>query len=282
MSETTRPPARAGQFYPGDPADMNAAIDRLLPSHQPKTPYRAIMLPHAGWLYSGQTLGKTLARTAVPDTVIIIGPKLTLPFGPHRLRRPSQTMANPRRLPSPSPPTSPSSASPKKSTASSTRAGGPPHGARQRGVSCLFCIGNESGGPRPSPIVLGQITFEDALAVGRAVSRLVQECESAGQKVLLVISSDMNHFGSEAENHRLDHLAIDAMATGHLPGGCTTPARRIRSACAASCPAVAVDGIAAADDAGDQARNWWITQTSSAASGNHERVVGYAGVVGST
>jgi hypothetical protein len=35
------------------------------------------MLPHAGWVYCGKTIGKTLAHVNVPDRVIIIGPRHT-------------------------------------------------------------------------------------------------------------------------------------------------------------------------------------------------------------
>src|SRR5262245_38845890 len=83
VASNIRPAARAGQFYPGDAREMNAMADRFLAMGDGvKQPYRAIMLPHAGWIYCGETMGKTLARCEVPDTVIVLGPKHT-PYGPN-------------------------------------------------------------------------------------------------------------------------------------------------------------------------------------------------------
>ena len=47
-TQTTRPAARAGQFYPGDAREMDAMVTRFLAAGgpaQPHLPYRAIMLP---------------------------------------------------------------------------------------------------------------------------------------------------------------------------------------------------------------------------------------------
>jgi len=64
MSSGSRPAAVAGYFYPDDPATLAALVDRLLaearvrarsassPSALPATP-KALVVPHAGYIYSG-------------------------------------------------------------------------------------------------------------------------------------------------------------------------------------------------------------------------------------
>ncbi|MGB0693189.1 MAG: AmmeMemoRadiSam system protein B, partial [Pseudomonadales bacterium] len=58
--ESIRQPAVAGTFYPADPVSLGNTIDQYLEaagtqphSHIPK----AIIAPHAGYVYSGETAG---------------------------------------------------------------------------------------------------------------------------------------------------------------------------------------------------------------------------------
>lgn len=69
-----RPPAVAGQFYPADPAEVEAELDRVI--HPVTEPRKAIgiIVPHAGWKYSGVTAGKVYSAVKIPDHVILIGP----------------------------------------------------------------------------------------------------------------------------------------------------------------------------------------------------------------
>jgi len=76
----TRPPAVAGMFYPGDPAVLSATVDQLLADSasaadsQPK----ALIVPHAGYVYSGSTAAAayaTLAPWAAGiHRVVLLGP----------------------------------------------------------------------------------------------------------------------------------------------------------------------------------------------------------------
>jgi len=76
----TRPPAVAGAFYPGDPATLSATVDQLLADteavsgSQPK----ALIVPHAGYVYSGSTAATAYATLAPCATtihrVILLGP----------------------------------------------------------------------------------------------------------------------------------------------------------------------------------------------------------------
>lgn len=75
-----RPPAVAGQFYPGSvPALRRAVQDYIERASEPSgTPPKAIVGPHAGYIYSGPIAGSAYAYLAKANgavkRVILIGP----------------------------------------------------------------------------------------------------------------------------------------------------------------------------------------------------------------
>ena len=55
--ERIRPPMVAGQFYPGNPDELRETAVRLINQAAPRVPpgkVRALIVPHAGYIYSGQ------------------------------------------------------------------------------------------------------------------------------------------------------------------------------------------------------------------------------------
>ena len=73
-----RPAAVAGTFYPGDAAALLRLIDECIANGpNVKERWPAVMVPHAGLIYSGRIAGGVLNRIHIPDTVIIIAPKHT-------------------------------------------------------------------------------------------------------------------------------------------------------------------------------------------------------------
>ena len=77
---TSRPPAVAGQFYPGDPDLLRTQVLELLANvaaSQNVTP-KALIAPHAGYAYSGRVAAAAFAT--LPDSahaitrVVLIGP----------------------------------------------------------------------------------------------------------------------------------------------------------------------------------------------------------------
>lgn len=76
----TRPPAVAGMFYPGDSGTLAAIVDQLLAATPgvADTQPKALIVPHAGYVYSGSTAAAayaTLAQWAKKiHRVILLGP----------------------------------------------------------------------------------------------------------------------------------------------------------------------------------------------------------------
>lgn len=76
----TRPPAIAGTFYPGHPETLIATVDQLL-AEAPATTMRqpkALIVPHAGYIYSGSTAATAYAALSPWHStirrVVLLGP----------------------------------------------------------------------------------------------------------------------------------------------------------------------------------------------------------------
>jgi MEMO1 family protein len=85
-AEKIRPAAVAGSFYPGDPPRLEAEVDRLLTQMPPSggTAPKALIAPHAGYLYSGAVAASAFAqlrgRADAINRVIVIGPAHYVPL----------------------------------------------------------------------------------------------------------------------------------------------------------------------------------------------------------
>ena len=70
-----RQPAVAGLFYPQDPAALKTSIDSLLETVTSSGPApKAIIAPHAGYVYSGPVAATVYARLTPVKKVLLIGP----------------------------------------------------------------------------------------------------------------------------------------------------------------------------------------------------------------
>jgi AmmeMemoRadiSam system protein B/AmmeMemoRadiSam system protein A len=76
-SAGVRQPSVAGQFYPSDPAQLKLAIQQFLEDAPTikADPAIAIVVPHAGYLYSGQIAADAYRQVKgyVYDTIVILG-----------------------------------------------------------------------------------------------------------------------------------------------------------------------------------------------------------------
>lgn len=82
-----RPPAVAGSFYPANASQLAAAVRAYLADAAPSpdaTPPKALIVPHAGYIYSGPVAATAYARLAPYAEriarVLLIGPAHTRPI----------------------------------------------------------------------------------------------------------------------------------------------------------------------------------------------------------
>ena len=83
----TRPPVVAGAFYPADAARLADLVDRLLdaaPGAGREPPPMAIVVPHAGYVYSGAVAAAAYGRLRYagprPHRVVVAGPAHFVPL----------------------------------------------------------------------------------------------------------------------------------------------------------------------------------------------------------
>jgi AmmeMemoRadiSam system protein B len=84
-----RPPAVAGMFYPADPATLRREVTGHLDAATPRGPgsarVKAVIAPHAGYVYSGPTAGfafsQLAADAAVIRRIVLLGPAHRVALG---------------------------------------------------------------------------------------------------------------------------------------------------------------------------------------------------------
>ena len=78
---SVRRPAVSGTFYPDDPGELSAAVSRFLESAPPREWAKAIVAPHAGYVYSGPIAARAF-RCLSPELsrVVLLGPSHFAPL----------------------------------------------------------------------------------------------------------------------------------------------------------------------------------------------------------
>ena len=114
--------------------------------------------------------------------------------------------------------------------------------------------------------------IEVLTALGVVMAKAIAEC---GEPVLMVASSDMNHYEDEAETKVKDALAIEQVVSLHPKGLFETVRAQKISMCGYG-PAVAM--LTAAIRLGATSAELVKYATSGEVSGDHKHVVGYAGI----
>jgi len=82
---SVRPPAVAGLFYPNDARELRAVVNGCLAGHAPSGPTpKAIIVPHAGYEYSGPVAGSAYALVSAArgtiTRVVLLGPSHRVGF----------------------------------------------------------------------------------------------------------------------------------------------------------------------------------------------------------
>src|SRR5215471_8001916 len=72
-----RPPAVAGRFYPADPAPLTSMIGEFVEAGMERQSAIGVVVPHAGYMYSGHVAGAIYSRLKIPSRVIILCPNHT-------------------------------------------------------------------------------------------------------------------------------------------------------------------------------------------------------------
>ncbi len=70
-----RPAAVAGRFYPSEPQELARQVAEFAPAGGEKIAARGCVVPHAGYMYSGHVAGAVYSALKIPSRCILLGPR---------------------------------------------------------------------------------------------------------------------------------------------------------------------------------------------------------------
>jgi AmmeMemoRadiSam system protein B len=271
MAATVRAPAVAGRFYPGDAEDLRAEAQAYL--SQPTLhagPVRAFgcIAPHAGYMYSGHVAGAVFARIEIPERCIVLCPNHT------GIGHPLAIMSDGSwKTPLGEVPIDSSLAAALKHRFPALEEDESAHRAEHATEVELPFLQLRQPDLRFVPIAVGTGQFEALEQLGLALADVI-----AAQKdpILIVASSDMNHYESDTLTRVKDHRAIERILTLDPRGLYDVVVQQNISMCGFG-PAVAM--LTALRLLGAKSAELVKYATSGDISGDREMVVGYAGIV---
>jgi AmmeMemoRadiSam system protein B len=268
-STILRHPAVAGRFYPGDPDDLRAEARDYL-SQTTQRPVKAIgcIAPHAGYMYSGHVAGAVFAHIEIPERCVVMCPNHT------GMGRALAVMSEGSwQTPLGEVPIDAQLAGALKEHFPALQEDSAAHRAEHAAEVELPFLQLRQPKLRFLPIALGTAQFEVLAELGTALAEVISSQQGP---VLIVASSDMNHYESDAVTRAKDHRAIERILTLDARGLFDVVTQQDISMCGFG-PTVAM--LTAARRLGAKSAELVKYATSGDVSGDRDMVVGYAGVV---
>jgi AmmeMemoRadiSam system protein B len=257
----------AGQFYPADSDELEASVIGNL-TICTKEDALAVIVPHAGYIYSGKVAGSVYSRIEIPDNIILIGPNHTgmgtpasimchgtwaTPLGKLEV---NEKLAS-RLLEASANLTEDETAHIKE------------HSLEVQ-LPFIYLLNQNAS---IVPITVMHADFEECREIGEAIAGVLESYE---EEVLIIVSSDMNHFESEEVTREKDKKAIERVLALDPDGLLAVTAAESITMCGAVPSAI---GLIAAKAMGAGLAEMTEYSTSGKTSGDLENVVGYVGII---
>jgi len=262
-----REAAVAGKFYPGSRTALERTVKELI-GPGPTGKALGVMVPHAGYMYSGRVAGAVFGAVELPRTFIIIGPNHT-GLGPAA----SIMTEGVWRLPGGDAVIDSTLAqaiqSQSRELVADERAHSFEHSIEVQLPFLQYLVGEV----KFVPISLMLANSDSCRDIGKAIGSAIK---TATDQVLVVASSDMTHYESQAVAQEKDHLAIDRLLALDPAGLLQTVLENHISMCGVA-PATTM--LFACRELGAKEARLIRYETSGDVTGDFNQVVGYAGVV---
>jgi AmmeMemoRadiSam system protein B len=263
-----RNPYVAGYFYPGTAAELRAAVAGLVDKNAPREDAIGLLVPHAGYMYSGPVTGATVSRIKFKDTFIIIGPSHS------GLGKPFSVMTGGAwRTPLGDVETDTELAEKIVAVSKYLEADEEAHREEHAVEVQLPFLQYFKPDVRIVPIIIGGGGGGAYLEIGKDIARALQELR---REAVIMASGDMTHYEPHDTAKEKDLYAVEAM----LALDVEELTRRYKSRRITMCayPPVAC-AISAARELGATRGELVQYRTSGDATGDYTQVVGYAGVI---
>lgn len=265
-----REPAVAGRFYPGDARELDEQVARLIGDASGSREALAVVVPHAGYAYSGALAGATYHKVAVPPSVVVLCPNHT--GVPPRIalwahgswRLPGAQVGVDERL---------AQAIAQAWGISHAEA---PH-VREHAIEVqLPFLRARQAQVRVVPVCMGEASYEECQLLGDRLATLLRGWNPGGRPPLLVASTDMSHYLPARVAREQDALVLERLLALDPQGLHSTVTTRRLSMCG-FVPTTVV--LAAARCLGASAAELTAYGHSGEVTGDDSAVVGYAGAV---
>ena len=265
-----REPAVAGMFYPSQKEELLALISYICGESYTgeKLKAKAVLVPHAGYIYSGKTACEVYKRIEIPEHVVILGPNHTGLGAPVSVydgdawKTPLGLVEIDKEI---------------RDRLLGFYGFTPDSEAHKfehsLEVQVPFLQVFAKKPFKITPIVLSLLRYEDALYVAKQMAKVLKDY---ADDVLIVISSDMSHYIPADRAKELDFLAIECME--RLDTACLY--ERVFKYNISMCGVIpAVVGIEVAKELG-ATKGILVDYTNSGeVTGDYNSVVAYAGMV---
>jgi len=268
MNTSVRHPAVAGRFYPGEPDILRSDVRSYLMPEAKVARAVGCIAPHAGYMYSGHVAGAVYSELDLPQRFIVMCPNHTGRGKPLAIMSTGawETPLGDISIDAELAQELKKHFSPLTEDPEAHRA---EHAVEVQLPFLQVC--------RPKavfvPIALGTGRFEVLQQMGEAVAEVVAAQDS---NVLLIASSDMNHYENDAVTRSKDHKAIERILALDSRGLFEVVMKEDISMCGIG-PAVVM--LTAAKRLGATKVRLVKYATSGDVSGERDMVVGYAGMV---
>jgi AmmeMemoRadiSam system protein B len=265
---TVRHAAVAGRFYPRNPETLRADVLSFISPRQETISALGCVVPHAGYMYSGQVAGAVYARINLPKRCFLLCPNHTGMGPPLSIMSGGlwETPLGPAAIDS-------SLANLLKQKFPMLNEDAEAHRSEHAAEVQLPFLQAERTDFTFVPIALGTAQFEILENLGLAMAEVVA---AQNEPVLIIASSDMNHYESDAVTRVKDHKAIDRILALDPRGLFDVVMDENISMCGFG-PTIAM--LTAAKQLVATKAELIKYATSGDVSGDREMVVGYAGIV---
>ncbi len=265
-----RHPSAAGRFYPSDPHALRLEVDAYLSQYPLRKATGALgcIAPHAGYMYSGHVAGAVFAGLDVPELCVVMCPNHT------GIGRPLAIVSDGGwETPLGSVPIDSDFATSLKQRCLLLHEDSTAHHSEHAIEVELPFLQMRQPRLRFVPIALGTGQFEALEQLGMALAEAVV---AHRKPVLIVASSDMNHYESDAITRVKDQSAIEPILRLDARGLHDVVTQERVSMCGFG-PAVTM--LTAVKRLGATSAELVRYGTSGDISGDRDAVVGYAGIV---
>jgi hypothetical protein len=263
-----RPPAVSGRFYPSDPQELARQVEHYALSEASKISARGCIVPHAGYMYSGHVAGAVYGSLAIPSRCILLGPR-HFPRG----ERMAILTEGSWETPLGNAAVDSELALELARTCPRLREDVVAHEQEHSLETQLPFLQQLVKNLRFVPVVLAADRYPMIEELGHAVSKVVA---AHSEPVLVIASTDMNHYESDKVTRQKDQRAIARILALDARGLFDTVREDGNTMCGY---AATVAMLIAMRDLGASEARLVRYATSGDVTGDRNEVVGYAGVI---